>query len=53
MAKRDDTSVAVESPRFAGNVSVSGEGAQAFGGSPSGGPSVGARLARLGCVDPP
>jgi hypothetical protein len=32
---------------------MDGEGAQAFGGSPSDGPSVGARVALLGCVDPP
>ena len=38
---------------FAGNVAVADEGAQVFGGSPSGGPSVSARLGRLGRVDPP
>jgi hypothetical protein len=52
-ANRDGSAVAIESPGFAGNVAVAYEGAQVFGGSPSGGPSIGARLARLGRVDSP
>jgi hypothetical protein len=47
-ANRDSAAVAIEGPRFAGNLAVADEGAQVFGGSPSGRPSVGARLARLG-----
>ena len=52
-AERDGAAVAVDTPGFAGNLAVADKGAQVFGGSPSGGPSVGARLARLGRVDPP
>jgi hypothetical protein len=52
-ANSDGSAVAIESPGFAGNVAVAYEGAQVFGGSPSGGPSIGARLARLGRVDSP
>jgi hypothetical protein len=51
-ANRDGASVAIEGPGFAGNLAVAYESAQVFGGSPSGGPSVGARLGRLGGVDP-
>jgi hypothetical protein len=46
-AKRDGAAVAVKGPGFAGNVTVSDERAQVFGGSPSSGPFVGARLAAL------
>ena len=52
-AKRDGAAVAVGGPRFAGNLAVADEGAQVFGGSPPGRPSVGARLGRLGRVDSP
>ena len=52
-AKRDGAAVAVERPGFASNMAVADEGAQVFGGSPPGGPSVCARLGRLGRVDPP
>jgi hypothetical protein len=52
-ANRDGAAVSVEGPGFADNVAVADEGAQVFGGSPSGGPSVSARLGRLGRVDPP
>jgi len=52
-ANRNGAAVAVESPGFAGNLAVADEGAQVFGGSPSGSPSIGARLARLGRVDSP
>ena len=41
-ANRDGSAVAVEGPGFAGNLAVADKGAQVFGGSPSGGPSVGA-----------
>ena len=52
-ANRDGAAEAIEGPRFAGNLVVVDEGAQVFGGSPSGWPSVGARLARLRRVDSP
>ena len=52
-ANRDRAAVAIDAPRFAGNVAVADKGAQVFGGRPSGGPSVGARLGRLGRVDSP
>src|SRR5580704_11921456 len=52
-AKGDGAAVAIQGPGFAGNVAVADEGAQVFGGSPFGRPSVGARLARFGRVDPP
>ena len=53
MANCNSAAVAIERPRFAGDVAFAYEGAQVFGGSPSGRPSVGARLARLGRVDSP
>src|SRR5260370_26989875 len=46
-ANRDSSAVSVEGPGFAGNVAVANQGAQVFGGSPSGGPSGGARRGRL------
>ena len=52
-AKRDRAAVAIDAPSFAGDVVVADEGAQVFGGSPSGGPSVGARVGRLWRVDSP
>ena len=52
-AKRDRAAVAIDGPRFAGDVAFANEGAQVFGGCPPGGPSIGARLARLGRVDSP
>ena len=52
-AKRDGAALAIDTPGFAGDMAVSDEGTQVFGGSPSGGPSIGARLARLGRVDSP
>jgi hypothetical protein len=52
-ANRDGGAVSVEGPGFADNVAVADEGAQVFGGSPSGGPSVSARLGRLGASIPP
>ena len=52
-ANGDGASIAIEGPWFAGNLAVADEGAQVFGSSPSGRPSVGARLARFRCVDSP
>jgi predicted alpha/beta hydrolase len=52
-AKCEGAAVAIEGPRFAGNVAVTDEGAQMLGGGPSGRPVVGTRLARLGRVDSP
>src|SRR5260370_37345694 len=52
-ANRDGAAVAIESVGSAGNMAVADEGPQVFGGSPSGGPSVRARLGRLGRVDSP
>jgi hypothetical protein len=52
-AKRDGAAVAIDGPGFAGDVAFADEGAQVFGGSFPGGPSIGARLARLGRVDSP
>ena len=45
--------VAIDGPGFAGNVAVANQCAQVFGGSLSGGPSIGARLVRLRRVDSP
>ena len=44
-AERDSAAVAIDAPRFAGDVTFANEGAQVFGGSLSSGPSIGARLA--------
>ena len=52
-AKRDGAAVAIDAPGFAGDVTVADEGAQVFGGGLPSGPSIGARLGRLGRVDPP
>ena len=52
-AKCEGAAVAIEGPRFAGNVAVTDEGAQMLGGGPSGRPVVGTGLARLGRVDSP
>jgi hypothetical protein len=52
-AKRDRAAVAIDAPRFAGDVAFSDEGAQVFGGCFPGGLSIGARLTRLGRVDSP
>ena len=52
-AKRDGAAVAVEGTGLAGDVAVPNEGAQMFGGGPSGGPSVSARLGSLGASIPP
>ena len=51
--KRDRTAVTINPPGFAGDVAFANQCAQVFGGSPSGGPSIGARLAWLGRVDSP
>ena len=53
MANGDSAAVAIDAPRFAGDVAFANEGAQVFGGSLPSGPSIGARLARLGRVDSP
>ena len=53
VAYRDGAAVAIDGPRFAGNLAFANEGAQMFGGCFPCGPSVGARLARLGRVDSP
>jgi hypothetical protein len=52
-AKRDGAAVAIKGPGLAGDVAFANEGAQVFGGSLPGGPSIGARLGRLGRVDSP
>jgi hypothetical protein len=52
-AKRDRVAVAIDAPRFAGDVAFANQCAQVFGCCSSGGPSVGARLARLRRVDSP
>ena len=52
-ANRDGAAVAIDAPGFAGDVAFANQCAQVFGGSFPGGPSVGARLARLGRVDSP
>jgi hypothetical protein len=52
-AKCEGAAVAIEGPGFAGNVAVTDEGAQMFGGGPSRWPVVGTRLVRLGRVDSP
>ena len=53
MADRDGAAVAVEGPRFAGNMAVGNEGVQMLGGCLSCWPSVSAQMARLGRVDSP
>ena len=53
MANCDRAAVAIDAPRFAGDVAFANQGAQVFGCRSSGGPSIGARLGRLGRVDPP
>ena len=53
MANCDSAAVAIDAPGFAGDVAFANQCAQVFGGSPSGGPSIGARLGRLGRVDSP
>ena len=53
MANGDSAAVAIERPRFAGDVAFANERAQVFGRSSPSGPSIGARLARLGRVDSP
>jgi len=52
-AERDSAAVAIEGPRFAGNVAVADEGAQVFGSSASRWPIVGTRLVCLGRIDSP
>ena len=52
MAKCDGATVAIDGPRFAGDVAFANQCAQVFGGSLPGGPSVGARLARSGASIP-
>jgi hypothetical protein len=52
-AKRDGAAVAIDAPGLAGNVAFANQCAQVFGGSFASGPSIGARLARLGRVDSP
>jgi hypothetical protein len=53
MANCDCAAVAIDAPGFAGDVAFANQCAQVFGGSPSGGPSIGARLAPLWRVDSP
>ena len=52
-ADRDCAAVAIDGPGFAGDVAFANQCAQVFGGSFPSGPSVSARLARLGRVDSP
>ena len=52
-AKRDRVAVAIDAPRFAGDMAFADEGAQVFGGCFPGGLSIGARLTRLGRVGSP
>ena len=52
-AKRDGAAVAIDAPGLAGNVAFANQCAQVLGGSFASGPSIGARLARLGRVDSP
>ena len=52
-ANRDGTSVTIERLGFAGHVAFANQRAQVFGCCSSGGPSIGARLGRLGRVDSP
>ena len=51
MANCDSATVAIDAPGFAGDVTVADEGAQVLGGGLPSGPSIGARLGRLGRVD--
>jgi hypothetical protein len=53
MANRDGASVTIERLGFAGDVAFANQCAQVFGGSFPSGPSIGARLGRLGRVDSP
>ena len=53
MANCDSAAVAIDTPRFAGDVAFANQRAQVLGCCPPSGPSIGARLARLGRVDPP
>jgi hypothetical protein len=53
MANCDSAAVTIDAPVFAGDMAFANQCAQVFGGSPSGGPSIGARLAWLGRVDSP
>jgi hypothetical protein len=53
MANCDSAAVAIERPRFAGDVAFANQCAQVFGCCSPSGPSIGARLARLGRVDSP
>ena len=53
MANCDRAAVAIDGPGFAGDVAFANQCAQVFGCCSSGGPSIGARLGRLGRVDPP
>jgi hypothetical protein len=53
MANCDRAAVAIDGPGFAGDVAFANQCAQVFGCCSSGGPSIGARLGRLGRVDTP
>ena len=53
MANRDGASVTIERLGFAGDVAFANQCAQVFGCCSSGGPSIGARLARFRRVDSP
>ena len=53
MANCDSAAVAIERPRFAGDVAFADEGTQVFGCCSPCRPSIGARLARFGRVDSP
>jgi hypothetical protein len=52
-AKRDGAAIAIQRARLARNLVFANQCAQVFGGSLPSGPSIGARLGRLGRVDPP
>jgi hypothetical protein len=53
MAYRNGPAVAIDAPRFAGDVAFANQCAQVFGGSPPRWPVVGTRLVLLGRVDSP
>ena len=52
VANCDRAAVAIKGPGFAGNVAFANQCAQVFGRCSSGGPSIGARWARLGASIP-
>jgi hypothetical protein len=52
-AKRDGAAIAIDGPGFTGDVAFANQCAQVFGGCFPSGPSIGARLTRLGRIDSP